>query len=404
MPHNSHFRNATAIAAATVFVAGFSMGSLPTRAAGECDEPAAEWLACEDFEGGDAGWSEWFSESPWVECLGCPGGVNNPARIRLANEQNAAHSGDWGLHMPADAEAGYQGAALTFRDCAGAKRPGCSLNGHDELYFRTWVRLAPDHEYVHHFLSVAGTRPNGYWDSDGNAGCRPDGVRWAGTTLDFNRSRELMFYTYFPEMRCDFGNYCSGDVARRICEGCAAKNMPCSSRQECCWGNIFAPEPPIELARDTWVCLEIGMRLNTPGESDGSMTFWVDGDPALQVDGMHWRDSADLQLNNAWLQHYIELGDASRSNQIWFDDVVVSTARIGCGSVPPTLEPPVVVSSTPTQAPTATATRTSESSGNATATSSQTPSEGATTVASATNTPRSNQPLSWVVYLPVGER
>lgn len=39
----------------------------------------------------------------------------------------------------------------------------------------------------------------------------------------------------------------------------------------------------------------------------------------------------ELQLNKAWLQHYIAGDDADQSNRAWFDDVVVSTERIGCG-------------------------------------------------------------------------
>jgi hypothetical protein len=347
-------RAAAALAALVAFITGAALGALPTRAATECDEMAPAWLACDGFEAGSSGWQPWFEQSPWVECNGCPDGLNNPSRIRLAGEPGAAHSGDWALHMPAGEAAGWQGASLTYRDCDGQKRPGCRLNGHDTLYFRTWVKLAPDHEYVHHFLEIAGTRPNAYWESDGNAGCRPDGERWAGTTLDFNARRELHFYTYFPEMRCDAGNYCSGDYARQICAGCAAKNMPCRDRQECCWGNHFAPDPPVVLPRDRWVCLEIGMHLNTPGQNDGWMAFWVDGELGHRQDGMHWRDTAELQLNKAWLQHYIAGSDnAGRSNAVWFDDVVVSTERIGCGSsVPGPTASATVDPGAPTQVPT----------------------------------------------------
>jgi hypothetical protein len=299
--------------------------------ASECARPRPAWLACEDFESGGDGWSAWFAGSPWVECNGCPNGRNDPDRIRLTNELGVAHSGAWALHLPGAAEAGYQGASLTYRTCAAEKRPGCRLDGYEQMYLRAWVRLAPDHDYVHHFLEVAGTRPHAYWESDGNAGCRPDGQRWAGTTLDFQPgTRALHFYTYFPGMRCDSGRYCSGDYVAELCTQCAGKNMPCTNGPECCWGNHFAPDPPVVLPRDRWVCLELGMGLNTPGEADGWMEFWVDGQSAHRVDGMHWRDDPTLQLNKAWLQHYIASGDTTRSQQIWFDDVVVSTEHIGC--------------------------------------------------------------------------
>ncbi len=303
-------------------------------AAAGCEDPDPAWLACEDFEAGGLGWQQWFSLSPFTECLGCEDGENDPARIRLVSGASESHTGNWALYMPAEASAGYQGASLTFRSCADEKRPGCDLDGYDELFFRTWVRLAEDHEYVHHFLSLAGTRTDRYWDCDGNAGCRPNGRRAAGTALDLNRDRELFFYTYFPEMHCDRGGYCSGSYAQRICDGCARKEMPCDNGLECCWGNHFGPVEPVILARGEWTCLELNMELNAPGQADGSMSFWVNGELAHRQTGMHWRDIAELQLNKAWLQHYIAAGDADKSNRVWFDDVVVSTERIGCGQLP----------------------------------------------------------------------
>ena len=287
---------------------------------------------CEDFEDGHLGWEAWFSGSSFTECNGCPDGINDPARIRLTDAPGAARDGQWALDLPAEASAGYQGASLTYRSCDGDKRAGCPLVGYEQLYFRTWVRLAPDHGYVHHFLSLAGTQPAGYWDSDGNAGCRPNGTRHAGTTVDFNTDHELFFYTYYPEMNCDAGGYCSGQYAQDICDGCAGKDMPCENGLECCWGNHFEPDPPVVLPRDEWVCLEMMMKLDTPGAADGEMAFWMNDTLAHRATGMRWRDTSELKLNKAWLQHYIASGDAQQSHRIWFDDMVVSTARIGCSS------------------------------------------------------------------------
>ena len=83
------------------------------------------------------------------------------------------------------------------------------------------------------------------------------------------------------------------------------------------------------------------MQLNSPGQADGRMAFWVNGRPALEVTGMHWRDIADLQLNKAWLMHYIAAGDAQQSNQVWFDDMVVSEEYIGCSQ--PEASPTVTI-------------------------------------------------------------
>lgn len=354
MPRNSPYRRRLGLSLGLLaLVGGLVAVRVQGAAVSACDNPKPEWLACEDFEAGGLGWDAWFAGSPFVECVGCPNGSADPARIRLNQDAAGAHGGEWALELPAAASAGYQGASLTYRSCATQKRPGCRLTGYEELYFRTWVKLADDHQYVHHFLELAGTRPGAYWESDGNAGCRPNGTRWAGTALDFNREHKFFFYTYFPEMRCDRGGYCSGDYARQICTQCATKDMACPAEPECCWGNLFAPAEPVELPRGEWVCLEMSMRLNTPRQADGSMKFWVNDTLALDQGGMHWRDVADLQLNKAWLQHYIAAGDAQQSNRAWFDDVVVSTERIGCGVAPEVPSP--TATSTATPMPTVTA-------------------------------------------------
>ncbi len=289
---------------------------------------------CEDFEGAAAGWEAWFAESGFVQCIGCSDGRNDADRLILSDDPEHVFDGNHGLHMPAGAGADYQGAELVFRSCAGEGRPGCDLTNHERLYLRTRVKLAPDHEYVHHFLSLGGTRPDAYWEGSGNAGCRPNGFRHAGTTVDFDRERRLFFYTYFPEMRCDSGGYCSGSYAADICEGCAAKGMPCESGPECCWGNHFEPERPVFMPRDEWVCIEMMMQINTPGVSDGEMAFWVNDSLAHRVTEMRWRDEGALGLNRANLSHYVARSDADRPNRVSFDDFVVSTERIGCDLTP----------------------------------------------------------------------
>ena len=61
------------------------------------------------------------------------------------------------------------------------------------------------------------------------------------------------------------------------------------------------------------------------------MAYWVNDVLAHEETDMMWRTVPALALNRVRLQHYITEGDAAgHSNQVWFDDVVVSTSRIGC--------------------------------------------------------------------------
>ncbi|MBD3393629.1 MAG: hypothetical protein GF410_16565 [Chitinivibrionales bacterium] len=61
--------------------------------------------------------------------------------------------------MPAEENAGYQGASLDWRACDGEQQTNCALRSFDQLYFRVWIRFADDHRYVHHFLNVGGSQP-----------------------------------------------------------------------------------------------------------------------------------------------------------------------------------------------------------------------------------------------------
>ncbi|MBD3397111.1 MAG: hypothetical protein GF418_15935 [Chitinivibrionales bacterium] len=84
-------------------------------------------------------------------------GTDDRGRITLSSQQ--AHSGGWSAYMPAEENAGYQGASLDWRACDGEQQTNCALRSFDQLYFRVWIRFADDHRYVHHFLNVGGSQP-----------------------------------------------------------------------------------------------------------------------------------------------------------------------------------------------------------------------------------------------------
>lgn len=292
----------------------------------DCQNPDPAWLHCDDFEGMAGGIDAWFQSSGWTEALG----KDDSGRLTSSTD---AHRGTYAVHMPAAASAGYQGADLIWRACDGTNKPGCALKGYPQLYFRAFIKLAQDHKKVHHFLSVGGGPVDDYWAPYGNAGCRPNGKRAMGTTVDFKEgSHETFFYTYFPAMTCDPGSTCANYAdPQQICTDCAAKDMPCTNGLECCWGNHFTPSPAVPLPLGQWICFEMMIKANDIGQKNGEMAYWVDGKLALQVKDMEFRFDSKLQLNKANLQHYLTTSDAQgHSNQVWFDDVVVSTQPVGC--------------------------------------------------------------------------
>jgi hypothetical protein len=290
-----------------------------------CDNPHPDWQLCEDFEGGSGDFDAWLAASDFQ------GGVGSDDRGRIRLDSDVVHSGSWSVFMPAESGSGYRGASLDWMDCEGAQETNCYQDSHEQLHFRVWVRFAEDHRYVHHFLSVGGSQPDDYW-YHGTAGCLPNGELHMGTTLDFRQdSHETFFYTYFPEMSCDTACDRYMDVAA-LCAECESKGLPtCDVVEQCCWGNHFEPTPAVALPVGEWVCIEIMMRANSPGSHDGVMAYWIDGVEAHREDGMMWRTVPELALNRVRVQHYITTDDAEGfSNRVWFDDVVVSTSRIGC--------------------------------------------------------------------------
>jgi hypothetical protein len=292
-----------------------------------CNKPHPAWLLCDDFEGLAQGVDAWFSASKWTESIG----KGNAGRLTSTQQ---AHGGSYALDMPAAASAGYQGADLMWRACSGVNKAGCKpLLGYPQLYLRAFVKFAADHKKVHHFLSIGGGPTDDYWAPYGNAGCRPNGARSMGTTVDFkDNSHETFFYTYSPDMKCDSQTNCAKYAnPQQICDGCATKGMPCTNGLECCWGNHFAPSPAVALPLGKWFCFEMMMKQNDLGKANGEMAYWIDDTLAHEVKTMEWRKDAKLQLNMVRLQHYLTTSDAAgHSNRVSFDDVVISTERVGC--------------------------------------------------------------------------
>ena len=89
---------------------------------------------------------------------------------------------------------------------------------------------------------------------------------------------------------------------------------------------------PRYLADNTWYCIEFAIKPNTPGSSDGWISVWLDGELYMNHQNQNLKSTGDPITNGPWLSHYYG-GDPCGTHlqqQIWYDQLVVSTARIGC--------------------------------------------------------------------------
>jgi len=209
--------------------------------------------------------------------------------------------------------------------------------GYDSLFARFYVRFAPTHDPIHHFVWMGGYNPPTPWPQ-GHAGIRPDGDDRFTSGIETRKSLWTWdFYTYWMHM--------------------------VGSEEAGYWGNKFNPDPPAPVPLDEWICVEMMIRCNDPVTSfNGEQAFWINGtkvhhlgegfpngywsgnsfypDPAGDpFEGFQWRSVEELRINFFWLSYYMTGGEAGKIDSVWFDDVVVATERIGPATGAP-LAPP----------------------------------------------------------------
>ena len=80
-----------------------------------------------------------------------------------------------------------------------------------------------------------------------------------------------------------------------------------------------------------WFCIEVHMKLNRDDAGDGIFEYWVDGQLEAQRTGVNWIGAySEYGINAVYLEQYWTSVPFSQAQQRYFDNFVVSTARIGC--------------------------------------------------------------------------
>jgi hypothetical protein len=221
--------------------------------------------------------------------------------------------------------------------------------GYEKLHGRFYVKFDPNCAPIHHFgTTLGGNHPATPWPSV-RAGQPPAGDKsfWVGIE-PFGKSWVWDYYTYWCEMR---GSPPRGQT----------------------WGNSFVRDPMLKVERGKWTCVELMVKMNDVGDTNGEMALWLDGKPISHLgkgfpkgkwvydkfnpgdggegirwnheksgperftvpeggapfEGFRWRTAEDLKLNYVWLYLYITDAPAGHISRVWFDDVVIATDYIG---------------------------------------------------------------------------
>ncbi len=321
--------------------AGGGGGTLSERYPGDvglADDEAV--LFFDDFE---SGWGRWDAPASDTDYL------------HLETDATVAHAGER-----------YLRSTVTRDDLAAdeyiSASPRYAFDRRvDTVYWRFHVRFPVVAPNPHHWIRMeAGDEGYG---SSGLANTVPPGDEGFWFDFDIDNDDVFNFYVYWHAMR---SGRCNDGSATPGCEGDQGTTYY--------YGNVFRPADQMAFERDEWLCVEMGAGVNTVGESDGWLAFWIDDVPVGRYapgepdgtwlratfheggcdfsactppepfEGFDFRTEADVQFKRIFLDAYYERGSSeskraelesrgltvSDEQTIYYDDVVVATERIGC--------------------------------------------------------------------------
>ncbi len=279
-------------------------------------------------------WDEHFDEGSVSAVTARYEASDNVSAMTLVTDHPSSSYAKVSMQFTANPSVGNNGPDL-YKNFASFS------SGFDELYYRWYVKYEPNIEWHHAGLWVGGYDPPQNWAAP-HAGTRPTGNDRFSIAVEpiwsvATSSPQLDFYNYWMNMHT------------------------CSSCGGAYWGNSLVEQTSLTTDDNTWVCLEMHVKLNTDMASDaGSMleiwkndnmvqSFtatgpaggWIQdhycpasstapqcqGTPSNGPADLQVRTTAKLNLNYFWPQSYVTSGGVAN---MWYSNMVVATKRIGC--------------------------------------------------------------------------
>ena len=176
----------------------------------------------------------------------------------------------------------------------------------EELYVRYYTCFADDWPGYH------GKAPgfDGTYNIAGWGGKPVDGTNgWSARGgLDFNDDNtvRMNYYVYHADMTGTYGN------------------------------SWFFSGAGNRLETGRWYCVEQYCKLNVPGQNNGVLRAWIDGEQVYEKTDLRMRDVDYLKLFSYWIDYYWGgLDVATHDCHVYLDNLVMATdARVGSYSEP----------------------------------------------------------------------
>lgn len=139
---------------------------------------------------------------------------------------------------------------------------------------------------------------------------------WRGEATDPSPGR-LNIYVYHPEQRSRWGDHFfpTGTVTPY-------------SPEPFDFGDTFVARPDIVPELGRWYGYEFMVKANTPGERDGRIACWVDGELIADFPNLRLRDVETLKIDRFNLSLHIGSNTVCETWK-WYDNVVAATSYIG---------------------------------------------------------------------------
>jgi hypothetical protein len=204
---------------------------------------------------------------------------------------------------------------------------------HDKLYARWYQRWEPGYDFsaANHGSGLnAGSR-----DYLGQSDYRPNGDDFFGTWFEPDAGDTALngrpnLYSYYRGMYQD----CADPNGQ-----CWGDHFPCMYSDTYCEKAEHKGQTPV-LQTGKWYCIELMLDAGTPVQSDaaadGVQDFWIDGTEYGPFQHLWHRTSANVKIGILWLSLFHHAEHSVEGTM--YDNVVVSTERIGCLGSPPTTQ------------------------------------------------------------------
>ena len=235
-----------------------------------------------------------FEQEPWTQDWGLAWGPSPESNGSLVEGPEAFEGRSYRVTYTAGSY-GSQGG-LEFR-VDFSKLP---LEPQNSLYLRYYLRFEPGFDFA------KGGKLPGLGGGEANTGGhKPNGTDGWSARVMWRADGKIVQYLYYPDQPTEYGEDFSWDYG-----GCP---------------RFFTP--------GRWECVETYIQLNDPGKKNGVLRSWLNGEKALEVTGLRFRDKAGLKIDKLLFETFFGGGDPSwaspKTQSTSFDNFVLSKGYIG---------------------------------------------------------------------------